>query len=143
MKICLPVDQLNGLGSEIFPNFRSAPALLVVDSETGGCLGYEVTSSACSTIPRDIDAIVMAGGMGRGMFNGLRSTGIRVFGTTAFTVAEALTQLASGQLEEVTEVASCGGAHGHGHSHAHAQGHDCGCSSTESTVSSGCCGGHH
>ena len=34
MKICIPVDQINGLNSEIAPNFRAAPALLVVDSVT-------------------------------------------------------------------------------------------------------------
>lgn len=32
MKICLPVDRIEGLDSEIASNFRASPALLLVDS---------------------------------------------------------------------------------------------------------------
>jgi len=101
MKICMPVDQINGLESEIFPNFRGAPSLLVIDSDSCECVGIDAANGACSATPVLIDAIVCSGGIGRGMFNGLRSRGIRVFNTDAFTVAEALTELAEGRLEEV------------------------------------------
>lgn len=64
-----------------------------------------VTTILTNNAPKEIDAIVCAGGIGRGMFNGLRSHGIRVFNTDAVTVAEALAELTAGSLEEVTEVA--------------------------------------
>ncbi|HUX64926.1 NifB/NifX family molybdenum-iron cluster-binding protein [Sulfuricella sp.] len=128
MKICLPVDQLNGLASEVFPNFRGAPALLVVDTETSGCQGIDSTSGACGAMPQHIDAIICAGGMGRGMFNGLRQRGVSVFNTGAITVAEALADLAAGRLEEVVEVASCGDGSHQDHEGGHAHG-ECGCGS--------------
>ena len=149
MKICMPVDQINGLQSEIFPNFRGAPSLLVIDSDSRECVGINAADGACSATPVLIDAIVCSGGIGRGMFNGLRSRGIRVFSTEASTVGEALTALAEGRLEEVNEVACCGGAsheHGaspeHGHDHGHSdQGGCCGSASGEGGGSCGC-GGH-
>ena len=151
MKICMPVDQLNGLDSEIFPNFRGAPSLLVIDSDSREYVGIDAANGACSATPVVVDAIVCAGGIGRGMFNGLRSRGVRVFNTDAFTVADALAELAAGRLEEVSEVACCGGgAHGHdassGHEHAHDHGdsgHGC-CGSASGVGGGSCgCGGAH
>ena len=127
MKICVPVIEPKGLESEIFPNFRAAPSLLLVDSDSSECVAIDTTGGACSATPILIDAIVCSGGIGRGMFNGLRSRGIRVFNTESFTVAEALTELTAGTLDEVNEVACCGGedhAHAHGHGH-HDDGHEC------------------
>lgn len=144
MKICMPVDQLNGLSSEIAPNFRAAPALLVIDSVSSECVGIDASSGACHATPQRIDAIVCAGGIGRGMFNGLRSRGIRVFNTDAMTVEEALAELVAGSLVEVTEVECCGGGHhdqGEAHSHAHGQG--CGCSSADGEAEGNGCGCSH
>lgn len=145
MKICMPVERLNGLDSEIAPNFRAAPALLVIDSVSRECLGIDTSGGPCSAMPRHIDAIVCAGGMGRGMFNGLRSRGVRVFSTDAMTVAEALAGLNANQLEEVTEVACCGGGH-HGHPSGAEEGHSCGCNKHRGhgETGGGCgCSGHH
>jgi len=142
MKICIPVDQLNGLASEIAPNFRAAPALLVVDSVTKEFLGIDASSGACRATPLQIDAIVCAGGIGRGMFNGLRGRGIQVFNTDAMTVEEALAELAGGSLSEVKEVECCGGDH-HGEAHGHQHGQDCGCGSAAGETEAGGCCGHH
>ena len=142
MKICMPVDQLNGLSSEIAPNFRAAPALLVIDSVSSECVGIDASSGACHATPQRIDAIVCAGGIGRGMFNGLRSRGIQVFNSDALTVEEALAELAGGSLIEVTEVECCGGDH-HGAAHGHQHGQDCGCSSAAGEAEAGGCCGHH
>jgi predicted Fe-Mo cluster-binding NifX family protein len=144
MKICMPVEQINGLDSEIAPNFRAAPALLVIDSVSGECLGIDAANGSCSATPHHLDVIVCAGGIGRGMFNGLRSRGVRVFNTESMTVRDALAELAAGSLPEVTEVDCCGGGQ---HSHArasaddpreHEAGHSCGCSSAHGE-SVGCC----
>jgi predicted Fe-Mo cluster-binding NifX family protein len=126
MKICLPVDQLKGLDSEIAPNFRASPALLLIDSETRQHVGIDAASGPCSVLPAQIDAIVCAGGIGRGMFNNLKLRGIRVFNSDAFTVGEALAELAAGSLQEVHEVECCGGGAHEQHQHEDTQG-DCGC----------------
>jgi predicted Fe-Mo cluster-binding NifX family protein len=93
-------------------------------------------------MPQDIDTIVCAGGIGRGMFNGLRRRGTRVFITDAITVGRALAELGAGNLEELNEVASCGGGH-HDHKAAHTHDHDhsCGCGSQHEE--GGSCCGHH
>ena len=145
MKICMPVDQLAGLDSEISPNFRAAPALLVIDSVSGECLGIDASSGACHATPQHIDAIVCSGGIGRGMFNGLRSRGIQVFNTDAMTVKEALAELAAGSLIEVAEVECCGGGHHEqGQAHGHNHGHDCACGTASGeTEKSGCGCSHH
>ncbi len=141
MKICLPVDQINGLHSEISPSFRAAPALLVIDSLNREFIGIDAASGTCSATPLHVDAIVCAGGMGRGMFNGLRRRGIRVFNTNAITVADALTELQAGSLEEITEVACCGGGH-HEHSDTNEHSSGCGCGGHQNE-GSGCGCSHH
>ena len=138
MKICMPVAQLNGLNSEIFPSFRAAPALLVIDSVSSECFGISAASGACSATPQHVDAIVCTGGIGRGMFNDLRRRGARVFITDAITVGQALAELSAGNLEILNEVASCGGGH---HDHKAAHDHGCGCGSQQEE--GGSCCGHH
>ena len=143
MKICLPTNDNLGLQSEIATNFSSAPWLLVVDSVTREYLGIDASSGACRVTPLHIDAIVCAGGIGRGMFNGLRGRGIQVFNSDALTVEEALAELAGGSLIEVTEVECCGGGDHHGDAHGHQHGHDCGCGSAAGEAEAGGCCGHH
>lgn len=143
MKICMPVNQLAGFDSEISPNFRAAPALLVIDSVSSEFVGIDASSGACHATPQQLDAIVCAGGIGRGMFNGLRSRGIQVFTTDAVTVKAALAELAAGSLVEVAEVACCGGGH-HGEAHGHDEGHDCACGGESGEAEkSGCGCSHH
>ncbi|MBK1678982.1 NifB/NifX family molybdenum-iron cluster-binding protein [Rhodocyclus tenuis] len=146
MKVCLPVDQLNGLDSEIAPNFRASPALLLVDSDTQQHFGIDASGGSCSALPAEIDAIVCAGGIGRGMFNNLKLRGIRVFNSDALTAGEALAELAAGSLQEVEEVECCGG--GHHEAHAAEEEHQgCGCSGHGETSADahehGACGCTH
>ena len=143
MKYCLPVDRHEGLMSEISPNFRTAPALLLVDSETRAFTNMDAGNCGCDATPMQIDAIICAGGIGRGMFNNLRQNGVRVYFSNALTVDQALSEMAAGSLEEVNAVACCSGhqptgyadpaaAHGccgsQGDHSAHDHGHGrCGC----------------
>lgn len=140
MNICLPVEQANGLDSRISPNLRSTPALLIVDSENGRISGIDTSSGVCGAIPGDIDALVFAGGIGRGMFNGLQRQGIRIFATDADTVGNALAQLAAGTLQEVGEAPKCSG----GQPADHAPG-SCGCGNhgQENNGPAGTCGCQH
>ena len=144
MKICMPVDQDKGLRSEIAPNFRAAPALLLIDSDSRECIAIDASSGACHSTPVDIDAVVYADGIGRGMFNGLRSRGIRVLKTESITVDEALTELAAGRLIEVAEVGCCsGGAHDQAAAHGQEHGHECACGSANDEPGKNACGCSH
>lgn len=131
MKIALPVDQLNGLASEIAPNLRAAPALLIVDTATNTVGGIDTSSGMCGSFPADIQTIICAGGMGRGMFNGFKARGIRVFHSDHQTAGEAISALQANQLEEVKDAQCCGGGHHHNHDHDHHHGQG------------GCCHDHH
>ncbi len=124
MKICLPVSQLKGLESKITPSFRATPALLVVDSNSQQFQEIDVSSSACRATPNQIDAIICAGGIGRGQFNGLRRRGVKVFLTDPTTVAEALRAFHAQSLVELHDVECCGG---HEHTHPEKNHTGCGC----------------
>ena len=143
MKICFPVDQLNGLDSTISPVFRSAATLMLIDSETMENLNIDASEGSCGAVPSHIDAIVFSEGIGRGMFNGLKKNGIRVFASRAATVRSALVEFVSGQLQEVHEVACCGGE---AHEEASAEnGAGCGCDhhdEQQPAHGGGCCGSH-
>jgi predicted Fe-Mo cluster-binding NifX family protein len=144
MKICMPVDQINGLDSEIAPNFRAAPALMLIDSVSREYQTIDASGGACGATPQQIDAIICAGGMGRGMFNGLRGRGIKIFNSDAPTVAKALAELTAGNLEEVLEVECCGGGHhGQSEAHSHQDDHSCGCNAPQGEASGGCGCNHH
>lgn len=136
MKICIPVLRSVGEDYQINPDMRNTEALLMVDSITGFEELAAVNASACQAVPDDVDAIICAGGVGAGMFNGWMMRGIRVFSSRDDMVSEALRKLKAGDLSEVGNVPSCGGGcqgHGHGHDHdgggcqGHAHDHACGC----------------
>ena len=139
MKICLPANDNLGLQSEIASNFSSAPWLLVVESESLQTRAIDMSDEAQRRQPVDLDVIVCAGSIGRGMFNGLRGRRIRVFNSAALTVDEALAELTGGSLSEVREVECCGGGH-HGEAHGHQHGQDCGCGCAAGETEHGGCG---
>lgn len=142
MKIAFPVIHPEGLASAIAPNIRTAPCLLVVDSQDGAPPSAEAFGG-CGTALPELDAVVFAGEIGRGMFSGLQRQGVRVFMTNATTVSDALAEMAAGSLSEVT------GATCHGHGQASASGDSgCGCHGDHGGHGDhgaghhGCCGGH-
>lgn len=127
MKICMPVERAEGLDAPLFPNFRAAPLLLVIDSDTQACAHVDTRGGGCGALPQGLDVVVYVDGMGGGMFRGMQQHGIRVFRAQGGSARAALDALALGRLEEVHQVACCGGGHHHETQHGH--GH-------------GCCGGH-
>jgi len=126
MMICTPVECAHGLDSEICPNLRAAPALLLVDSASGEISCIDTTSGVCGAIPAEIDVLIFSGGIGRGMFQGLQRQGVRVYATDARTVGEALQRFSAGGLQEVDAVASCSGGR-HQHQHDDPAADSCGC----------------
>jgi len=146
MKVCFPVTDQQGLASELAADFRSAPALLIVDSETGLISSPDPAGGSCQAMPTDIDAVVFVKGMGRGMFNGLTQRGIRVFSCDSQPVQSALSLLAEGKLQKVEKVACCGGGHHHAvkeHAHDHAGPSCCGQKSATPSGNGSCGCGHH
>jgi predicted Fe-Mo cluster-binding NifX family protein len=129
MKICFPVVQNQGLESEIFAHFGSAPLFLMVDTETReiqevGNRDQVHAHGQCSPIRAlggmAVEAIVV-GGIGGGALRGLQAAGLKVYRSGGATIAENLASLAHAQLDELGSEGTCGG-------HGRAAGHQHGCS---------------
>jgi len=131
MRICFPTTSNEGLLSDVFGHFGSAPMLLVVDTATGAVTeqvnrdqghahGQCRPMHALKGLP--VDAVVV-GGIGAGALMGLNRAGLKVYRKTGSTIADNLTVLAQGKLVELTPDQVCGG---HSGSHGHGHGHGCG-----------------
>ncbi len=121
MKVCFPVLENQGLESQVFGHFGSAPGFVVVDMAT-----YELTAinnsdqihehGACNPIAglggHQVDAIVV-GGIGGGALHKLNSAGLRVFQAQQGTIAENVRLFKANELPEYMPGHTCGG---HGHS---------------------------
>lgn len=122
MKVCFPVQRDEGIESRVFSHFGSAPAFVVVDTETNAVSiisngDRHHAHGACNPIKaldnQKVDAVV-TGGIGAGALSRLNQMGIRVHSAQAPTVRENLELFASGSLPEYALQGCCGG-HGHGH----------------------------
>ncbi len=126
MNICIPVVENRGLESPVNEHFGSAPAFVIVDTETrqhrvvenrdqhhahGMC--QPLAALGCEKI----DAIV-AGGIGMGALHKLAASGIDVYLAQPGTVAATVDAFKAGTLAKATPQNACahhGGCHG-GHS---------------------------
>jgi len=117
MRICFPVESDQGVDSQVFGHFGSAPIFVVVDSET------EVVNTInnrdvghvhgnCSPIKaldgNNVDAIVV-GGIGAGAINKFNAMGIKVFKAESGTVKDNLSMISESKLPELTTDQACGG----------------------------------
>lgn len=134
MTICFPVIQNQGIQSEVYAHFGSAPMFLLVDSETQQV--HEVINrdlhhahGACKPLKAlggaTVDAIVV-GGIGGGALAGLQRAGLKVFLAQGETIADNLACLGEEDLPELTADQVCG-AHGHSQGHGHGHGQGCSC----------------
>ncbi len=136
MKLCFPTTQNQGMDSEVFEHFGSAPMFLLVDSQTGEIKEQSNrdkghTHGNCQPLKAladlSFDAIVV-GGIGKGALTGLNQAGLKVFQAHPGTIADNLAQMATEQLHELTPDDVCGGHAGpHSHSHGSGDGSGCGC----------------
>ena len=126
MKICFPVADNNGLESEVYGHFGSAPQFVVVDTETRQLQDVinrdqHHAHGACNPLHalggHAVDGIVV-GGIGAGALMGLNRAGLKVYRALGATVADNLAAFAQGSLSELTADQVCGG-HAHGHSCGH------------------------
>jgi len=126
MKICFPVSINNGLSSEVFNHFGSAPEFVVVDVVSNEfesiCNSDKIHQhGACNPVAglggHQVDAIVV-GGIGGGALFKLNSAGIRVFQSQGGTINENLDLFRKEELPEYMPGNTCGG-HGHSHGCSH------------------------
>ncbi|PNU20997.1 diguanylate cyclase [Geothermobacter hydrogeniphilus] len=122
MKICFPVVENQGLESEVYGHFGSAPQFIVVDTRSREIRALNNSDQhhahgACQPLKalggQDVDAIVV-GGIGAGALMGLNRAGLTVYQAQGVTIADNITCLAEDELPVLTPDRTCGG-HGHGH----------------------------
>jgi predicted Fe-Mo cluster-binding NifX family protein len=126
MKICFPVAEANGMDSEVYGHFGSAPAFIIVETDenrvtTINNRDQHHSHGACNPLKalnnQKVDAIVV-GGIGAGALIKLNQHGMKVFQARAQTVKENIQLLRDQQLPEFTMQHTCAG-HGHGISCGH------------------------
>ena len=120
MKLCIPISEDRGLDSPICGHFGSAPAFLLVDTETRA---HRVFTNAdahhehghCAPIEKlaqeRVDAFVV-GGIGGGALARLLATGAAVYRGSLGPAAESIAALSRGGLSRVTPADTCGHHHG-------------------------------
>lgn len=120
MKICFPVSTPNGMESEVYGHFGSAPVFLVVETDSNKITtisnrDQHHVHGMCNPMKaldnQKVDAIV-GGGIGAGALSRLNQLGIKVFRAQALTVKENITMLKTHDLPEFTMSHCCSG-HGH------------------------------
>ena len=121
MKICIPVNESNGINSTVSAHFGSAPFFMIVDSDNLNCKAVVNTNQhhshgMCQPLAvlsnEKFDGIVV-GGIGMGALNKLQAAGIKVYKTECTTITETIDAYKKSTLHEVTPHTACGG-HDHG-----------------------------
>jgi predicted Fe-Mo cluster-binding NifX family protein len=115
MKVGFAVHFNEGVESNIYDHFGSAPAFIIVDTE-----GKEVSTlnnrdlhhvhGACNPIMaldgRNVDVMVV-GGIGSGAITKLNAMGVKVYAAAAPTVKENLELLTQNRLKELSVYNAC------------------------------------
>jgi predicted Fe-Mo cluster-binding NifX family protein len=123
MNLCVPVEADNGLQSAVCAHFGSAPAFLIVDTETGSCRailngnrhhGHGMCAPLRSLQGERIDGMVV-GGIGMGALSKLNAANIQVYLSEHATVGEVVTAFKAGRLKRVQPDMACPqhGPHGY------------------------------
>jgi predicted Fe-Mo cluster-binding NifX family protein len=120
MKVCIPISEDRGMESPICGHFGSAPAFILVDTETRAHRVFTNTDAHhehghCAPIAKlaeeKVDAFVV-GGIGGGALARLLGMGAAVYRGGRGSAAESLEALAKGGLLSVTPADTCGHHHG-------------------------------
>jgi predicted Fe-Mo cluster-binding NifX family protein len=120
MKICFPVSKANGMESEVYGHFGSAPAFLVIETDSNTVTTINNKDQhhehgACNPLKalnnQKVDAIVV-GGIGGGALSKLKQLGIKVFQSQASTIKENVAMFNKQGLPEFAATHCCPG-HGH------------------------------
>ncbi len=123
MKVCMPVEDNQGLESILCGHFGSAPGYMLFDTESGQLESVdnknEHHEGGCNPMASfagiDMDFLVVAG-IGGGALMKLNQAGIRVFQAAGRTIKENIDVLNQQGLPEFTMQQTCQG-HGGGCAH--------------------------
>ena len=117
MKVCFPVEENQGLDSQVYGHFGSAPGFVVVDTTTSEVTAINNSDrihqhGACNPVAgldgHQVDAIVV-GGIGGGALQKLNRAGMRVFQAEEGTVTENIALFRINGLPEYMPGHTCGG----------------------------------
>jgi ArsR family transcriptional regulator len=120
MKVGFAVQTNEGIESQVFNHFGSAPVFIIVDAVTEETTTVDNQDlnhvhGACNPIKalngQRVDAMVV-GGIGAGALSKLNAMGIKVYGSAAATVRGNLSLLKAGKLLELFPVNACRGHEG-------------------------------
>jgi len=129
MQICVPVLEDKGLESRVSAHFGSAPAFMIVDTDSGQCRAilnanrhhqHGMCQPLAALAGETVDSIVV-GGIGMGALMKLEAANIAVFHADRETVGATLDAFKAGTLRRVDPQSACG-HHGHQHGHQHGLG---------------------
>lgn len=117
MKICFPVSEAKGVESEVYGHFGSAPAFLVIETESDTITmvnnkDQHHAHGACNPLKalnNQHVAAIIVGGIGAGALTKLNQLGIKVFQSQAPTVKENITILKNKSLPEFSTSHCCSG----------------------------------
>ncbi|MFP5213758.1 MAG: NifB/NifX family molybdenum-iron cluster-binding protein [Acidobacteriota bacterium] len=126
MKVCFPTETLQGLDSQVYGHFGSAPGFVIVETQS-----LDVTEiknndqhhahGMCQPMKalggQQVDAIVV-GGIGMGALMKLQAQGIRTYRAMQGTVRDNIDLILGGRLPEFQPGMTCAG-HSHGGGCAH------------------------
>jgi len=117
MKVCFPVLVDQGLESQVYGHFGSAPGFVVVDMTNDAITAINNSDQvhqhgACNPVAglggHQVDAVVV-GGIGGGALQKLNRSGLRVFQAREGTIAENVLLFKANELPEYLPGHTCGG----------------------------------
>jgi predicted Fe-Mo cluster-binding NifX family protein len=115
MKVGFAVQNIEGIESKVYSHFGSAPAFIIVDTESQDILtvnnkDLHHAHGACNPIMaldgKKVDAMIV-GGIGAGAIVKLNALGIKVLQAGAATVKENLALLNQNKLQELSMHNAC------------------------------------
>jgi len=115
MKVCFPVQKDEGVESQVYNHFGSAPVFIVVETEAKDVQRVDNRDlhhvhGACNPVMalggHQVDALIV-GGIGGGALMKLNAMGVKVYGSGSPTVKENLELLKENKLQELTMDHSC------------------------------------
>ena len=115
MKVCFPVQKDEGVESQVYNHFGSAPVFIVVETEGKDVQRVDNSDQhhvhgACNPVMalggQKVDALVV-GGIGGGALMKLNAMGVKVYEAGSRTVKENLEMLKGNKLQELTMDHSC------------------------------------
>jgi len=123
MKVGFAVQCNEGLESKVYGHFGSAPAFIIVDTDSQQVSAVDNNNAhhvhgACNPVValggNSIDAMVV-GGIGAGAISRLNAMGVKVYRAGAPSVSENIELLSQNRLQEVSMNDSCREHGGCGH----------------------------